>query len=124
MSTLWTTALEWLKEFRQGTNGQEGDRACTRGTGKAQPQRAEVSLERGTTISKMEIVQSEGGREVTREVEFYNLDAIIGMGFRVNSYQPTQFRSWATKTLCEFLIKGFVAEAGRDGLKIYLCEPA
>ena len=70
-------------------------------------------LERGATISKIEIVQSEGGREVTREVEFYNLDAIIAVGYRVNSYQATQFRIWATKTLREYLIKGFVLDDER-----------
>ena len=59
------------------------------------------------TISKMEIVRSEGEREVVREVEFYNLDAIIAVGYRVNSYQATQFRIWATRTLREFIIKGF-----------------
>ena len=70
-------------------------------------------LSRETTISKMEIVRSEGGREVTREVEFYNLDAIIAVGYRVNSYQATQFRIWATKTLKEFIIKGFVMDDER-----------
>ena len=49
-------------------------------------------LTREATVSKMEIVRSEGGREVAREVEFYNLDAIIAVGYRVNSYQATQFR--------------------------------
>jgi len=61
----------------------------------------------------MEIVQTEGGREVAREVEFYNLDAIIAVGYRVNSYQATQFRIWATKTLREFMIKGFVLDDER-----------
>ncbi len=70
-------------------------------------------LSREATISKMEIVRSEGGREVTREVEFYNLDAIIAVGYRVNSYQATQFRIWATKTLKEFIIKGFVMDDER-----------
>jgi len=65
------------------------------------------------TISKMEIVRSEGGREVLREVEFYNLDAIIAVGYRVNSYQATQFRIWATRTLKEFIIKGFVLDDER-----------
>jgi len=55
-------------------------------------------LTRVATVSKMEIVRAEGGREVAREVEFYNLDAIIAVGYRVNSYQATQFRIWATKT--------------------------
>jgi hypothetical protein len=61
----------------------------------------------------MEIVQREGGREVAREVEFYNLDAIIAVGYRVNSYQATQFRIWATKTLREFITKGFVLDGER-----------
>jgi len=70
-------------------------------------------LNREATISKMEIVRAEGGREVAREVEFYNLDAIIAVGYRVNSYQATQFRIWATKTLKEFIIKGFVMDDER-----------
>lgn len=60
------------------------------------------------TVSKMEIVQLEGGREVAREVEFYNLDAVIAIGYRVNSIKATHFRIWATNTLREFIIKGFV----------------
>ncbi len=70
-------------------------------------------LSRETTVSKMEIVRAEGGREVAREVEFYNLDAIIAVGYRVNSYQATQFRIWATHTLREFIIKGFVMDDER-----------
>lgn len=60
------------------------------------------------TISKMETVQTEGGRAVTRAVEFYNLDAVIAVGYRVNSVKATHFRIWATNTLREFIIKGFV----------------
>jgi len=70
-------------------------------------------LSRAATVSKMEIVRPEGKREVTREVELYNLDAIIAVGYRVNSYQATQFRIWATKTLREFIIKGFVIDDER-----------
>jgi len=70
-------------------------------------------LTREATVSKMEIVRAEGGREVAREVEFYNLDAIIAVGYRVNSFQATQFRIWATKTLREFIIKGFVMDDAR-----------
>lgn len=70
-------------------------------------------LRRETTTSKMEIVASEGGREVVRHVELYNLDAIIAVGYRVNSYQATQFRIWATSTLREFMIKGFVLDDER-----------
>jgi hypothetical protein len=65
------------------------------------------------TIRKFRIVQNEGGRDVSREVEFYNLDSIISVGYRVNSYQATQFRIWATKTLKEFIIKGFVLDDER-----------
>ena len=70
-------------------------------------------LTREATVSKMEIVRDEGGREVARLVEFYNLDAIIAVGYRVNSFQATQFRIWATTTLREFLIKGFVMDDER-----------
>jgi hypothetical protein len=67
---------------------------------------AELTAE--ATISKMETVQSEGGRQVTRVVEFYNLDAVIAVGYRVNSLKATHFRIWATNTLREFVVKGFV----------------
>lgn len=60
------------------------------------------------TVSKMEIVQIEGERQVTREVEVYNLDAVIAVGYRVNSIKATHFRIWATNTLREFIVKGFV----------------
>lgn len=60
------------------------------------------------TVSKMEIVQMEGGRQMTREVEVYNLDAAIAVGYRVNSVKATHFRVWATHTLREFIVKGFV----------------
>jgi hypothetical protein len=70
-------------------------------------------LDRAATVSKMEIVQSESGRKVVREVALYNLDAIIAVGYRVNSYQATQFRIWATSTLREFMTKGFVLDDER-----------
>lgn len=70
-------------------------------------------LEESTTIRKIRIVQTEGSREVGREVDFYNLDAIIAVGYRVNSYQATQFRIWATQTLKEFIVKGFVLDDER-----------
>lgn len=60
------------------------------------------------TISKMETVQAEGDRQVKRKVDFYNLDAIIAVGYRVNSKKATRFRQWATKTLKEYITKGFV----------------
>lgn len=68
----------------------------------------EGELDEDATISKMEIVRQEGSRKVRREVVFYNLDAIIAVGYRVNSMKATRFRQWATKTLREYIIKGFV----------------
>ncbi|TAF43551.1 MAG: cell filamentation protein Fic [Sphingobacteriales bacterium] len=65
-------------------------------------------LQQQATISILETVQKEGARQVKRNIEFYNLDAIIAIGYRVNSKQATQFRIWATQTLKEFIIKGFV----------------
>ncbi len=70
-------------------------------------------LQNQATIRKIRIVQKEGNREVSRELDFYNLDAIIAMGYRVNSYQATQFRIWATNTLKEFIVKGFVMDDER-----------
>ena len=65
-------------------------------------------LTESSTIRKIQIVQREGARDVKREPMFYNLDAIIAVGYRVNSKQATQFRKWATETLKEYIIKGFV----------------
>lgn len=65
-------------------------------------------LDKNSTNRKIRIVQMEGKREVSRELDFYNLDMIIAVGYRVNSKQATQFRIWATKTLREFITKGFV----------------
>lgn len=70
-------------------------------------------LDKEATVRKNRIVQTEGSREVSREVDFYNLDAIIAVGYRVNSYNATQFRIWATQTLKEFIIKGFVMDDER-----------
>ncbi len=70
-------------------------------------------LQEAATIRKIRIVQKEGNRDVSREVDFYNLDGIIAVGYRVNSFQATQFRIWATKTLREFIIKGFVLDDER-----------
>ena len=65
------------------------------------------------TLQRIWRVQREGNREVRREIEFYNLDAIISVGYRVNSPQATQFRIWATQTLREFIVKGFVLDDER-----------
>lgn len=72
-----------------------------------------AELQEDRTIRKIRIVQKEGNRDVTRDVDFYNLDVIISVGYRVNSFQATQFRVWATKTLREFIIKGFVMDDER-----------
>ena len=73
----------------------------------------EGELNKKATISKMEIVQNEGGRDVKRAIEFYNLDAIISVGCRVNSAKATHFRIWATKILKDFIQKGFVLDDDR-----------
>jgi hypothetical protein len=65
------------------------------------------------TVRKFRIVQQEGVRQVSRQVDFYNLDAIIAVGYRVNSLAATRFRIWSTKTLREFIIKGFVLDDER-----------
>ena len=70
-------------------------------------------LDAKATTRKIRVVQKEGERQVKRNVDFYNLDAIISVGYRVNSFQATQFRIWATKTLKEFIIKGFVMDDER-----------
>jgi len=70
-------------------------------------------LQEVSTIRKIRIVQKEGNRSIPRNIDFYNLDAIIAVGYRVNSYQATQFRIWSTKTLREFIIKGFVLDDER-----------
>lgn len=70
-------------------------------------------LKEETTIRKFPIVQMEGDREVNRTQLVYNLDAIIAVGYRVNSYQATQFRIWATAVLKEYIIKGFVLDDER-----------
>lgn len=71
----------------------------------------ELSADR--TVRKFRIVQREGKRDVEREIDFYHLDAIIAVGYRVNSFQATRFRIWATQTLREFIIKGFVIDDER-----------
>jgi hypothetical protein len=70
-------------------------------------------LNQMATTRKIRVVQIEGGRSVVREVEFYHLDAIIAVGYRVNSREATRFRIWATKTLREFIVKGFVLDDER-----------
>ena len=69
---------------------------------------AEKELEEISTTEFFSVVQKEGTRDVSRQIKFFNLDAIIAVGYRVNSKQATAFRIWATKTLKEYITKGFV----------------
>ena len=73
----------------------------------------EGELLRAATVARSATVQREGGRAVTREVEYYNLDVIISVGYRVSSHRGTQFRIWATQRLREYLIKGFTLDDER-----------
>ena len=83
-------------------------------------------LQREATVAKYATVQEEGGRSVSRDLEYYNLDAIISVGYRVNSIRGTQFRIWATQRLREYIVKGFALDderlKGRDRLADYFDE--
>lgn len=70
-------------------------------------------LNREVTVRKFRIVQKEGNRDVSRNVDFYCLDAIISVGYRVNSARATQFRQWATGVLRDFAIRGYVLDKER-----------
>ncbi len=80
-------------------------------------------LKRDATVAKNATVQKEGGRRVTRQIEWYNIDAIISVGYRVNSKRGTRFRIWATSVLKEHLVRGYplnrrrLAEKGADELR-------
>ena len=74
---------------------------------------AEGELAPGPTIRKFRIVQIEGQRQVTREVDHYNLEAILAVGYRVRSPRGTAFRQWATARLSEYLVKGFTMDDAR-----------
>lgn len=69
------------------------------------------------TVAKNATVQIEAGREVKRDIEFYNLDAILSVGYRVNSKQGTQFRIWATRVLKDYLLKGYSINNRMNRLK-------
>lgn len=73
----------------------------------------EGELDKNLTCAKIAQVQNEGQRQVSRDIEFYNLDAIVSVGYRVNSAQATQFRIWATERLKEYIIKGFTMDDER-----------
>ncbi|NQT33802.1 virulence RhuM family protein [bacterium] len=73
----------------------------------------EGELDRDSTIRKYLIVQIEGKREITREIDHYNLETIIAVGYRISSHRGTQFRRWATERLREYLVKGFTMDDER-----------
>lgn len=83
-------------------------------------------LRREATVAKFATDQKEGARSVARDLEYYNLDAIISVGYRVNSIRGTQFRIWATQRLREYIVKGFTLDderlKGRDRLADYFAE--
>ena len=99
--TLWTTQKVMAKLFEVNTPAisKHLDNIYSEG-----------ELDRASTVSKKETVQVEGERFVKREIDFYNLDAIIAVGYRVNSRNATRFRQWATKTLRD-LIMATLAES-------------
>jgi len=70
-------------------------------------------LQRNSTVAKIATVQIEGNRQITRNIEYYNLDIIISIGYRINSQRATQFRIWATKTLRNHLVKGYTLNEKR-----------
>jgi hypothetical protein len=74
---------------------------------------ASGELQREATVSILETVQQEGTRQVARKLEYFNLDAVISVGYRVNSAQATQFRVWATALIKEYIIKGFAMDDER-----------
>jgi len=73
----------------------------------------EGELPRERTVANFATVQQEGDREVSREIEFFNLDVIISVGYRVKSHRGTQFRIWATQRLREYIVKGFTLDDER-----------
>jgi hypothetical protein len=75
----------------------------------------ERELEAGATVAKNATVQIEGGRTIKRMIEYYNLDAIISVGYRVNSKTATEFRKWSTKTLREHITKGYTINKKQIG---------
>lgn len=77
----------------------------------------EGELSQAATVAKNATVQIEAGRKVQRDIDFYNLDAIISVGYRVNSKQGTQFRIWATNVLRDYLLKGYALNQRMDRIE-------
>lgn len=70
-------------------------------------------LKEEATAEKISVVRREGSRDVNRSIQFYNLDAVISVGYRVNSIRATQFRQWATSVLRQYAIRGYVIDRKR-----------
>lgn len=73
----------------------------------------EGELKRQATVAKFATVQTEGKRQISRDIEYYNLDVIISVGYRVKSFRGTQFRIWASSVLKEYMKKGFALDDDR-----------
>ena len=95
----------WLTQDQMATLFGKGRSTITEHIGNVYE---EGELEQNSTNRKFRQVRKEGTREVEREIDYYNLDVIISVGYRVKSPQGTQFRIWATQRLKEYIIKGFV----------------
>ena len=102
--TLWLTQQQMAQLFQVDKSGVSRHLKSIYESG-------ELSAE--ATIANFATVQTEGNRQVERQIEHYNLDAIISVGYRVNSLRGTQFRIWATQRLREYLIKGFALDEER-----------
>ncbi|MCB0202769.1 MAG: virulence RhuM family protein [Anaerolineae bacterium] len=102
--TVWLTQKEMAELFQRDKSVISRHIQNTFKEGELQPE---------ATVAKIATVQQEGARTITRDVEYYNLDVIISVGYRVKSHRGTQFRIWATGTLREYLVKGFVLNDAR-----------
>lgn len=102
--TIWLTINQMANLFKLDKSGVSRHLKNIFETGELTP---------GSTVAKFATVQPEGGRRVSREMEYYNLDAIISVGYRVNSIRGTQFRIWATQRLREYMVKGFTMDDER-----------
>ncbi len=105
--TLWATQAQMAEMF--GVNSQ----AVTKHIRNIY---REKELSQGSTCSKMEQVRIEGGREVKRTLEIYNLDLLIAVGYRINSSVGTKFRQWATRTLRAHIVDGYTINRARVGM--------
>ncbi len=102
--TLWLTLLQMVELFDRDKSVISRHLKNIFDTGE---------LPREATVAKTATVQTEGGRRVSREIEYFNLDAVLSVGYRVNSIKGTQFRIWATQRLREYLVQGYTLNQAR-----------